>query len=1411
MQDDRSVARLVDLEAEGAVTAGDVLNALASRGWTADGVESSALELSRPHEPGSAPIVVAWRDDVGSLLTSGDRLRAVPAGTADARASPLATVTVVSGPDRGLSVGLGRGEHGIGSGSVAVRLSDPAVAACHAVLAVGGGALDPVEIVDSGSATGILVDGVFAVRARVSDRAIVALGSTVLEVESSQRRDAEAVSRGAVPVTRNRLPVPPWDPPSIELPRLAVPPPRAGLPRLAMLAPALLGVGMFAMTGRATSLLLVAMSPLLAGASVLDGRLAMRRWARRAREAFGAQLEQVETRIAAAQARERRRWEAVLPPLAAVADAVVARGPLLWSTSALAEHFLVLRVGTGARESDLRVEVPDVDRDAAALAGIDLDRRDAAVEHAGTLDAAPVPIALADVGAAAVVGPQREVEGAARAMLVRLAATHAPSETAIAAFLSPAAAMRFEWLAWLPHVGTTGTVLGCAPVAADDGVELLDALERLVARRLASGASAPAVVVLVDDGSPADRARLIRLAGSGAAAGVHLLWVAADDTRVPAACGAVVRVTTGAARILDHSTGAARDAVEPDLLALDAAARLARCLVAVRDDGIPDEVGSEPPRTIGLSELHSRAGLTAMALAAGWGAARAEGAAPLASLRALVGRGAEGPEYLDLATDGPHALVGGTTGSGKSEFLQSWVLGMAAAHPPSRVTFLLVDYKGGSAFADCVRLPHCVGLVTDLTPELVDRALVSLRAEIRRREVVLSEAGAADLEGLLRSGGEAPPSLVIVVDEFAALSQEVPAFVDGMVDIAQRGRSLGVHLILATQRPAGVIRDRIRANTNLRIALRMADEADSIDVLGTPDAARLDRSVPGRVLARTGPGVVRCFQAAFAGSSVEDRARPAVTLCDAGSSSWTSAGSQPLSAALVPHDRPSDARTAVEAMGRAAADLRLPPPRRPWCEPLEAGGDVFELSSNAGEPCIGLVDDPGRQRQDPLPLRTRRAGPTLVIGSPGSGVSTSLRSAAVVALADAQTPTHVYAIDAAGGGLEALEYLPHVAGIVALDDREGVARVLALLSRPAADRGVRRMLLVDGVGPFTEALTRDRARVRELDDLRTVLSRGGQLAVDAVLGASRPGEVLGWVSALVARTVVLRLAEPGGYAVAAARGVLPTHEAPPGRGVVVPDGLAVQLAVPGVAADLAGQMRVAGAMAEQRGVDPRWRAPGVPRLPDRIPASRVRRVAGEGIVLGIESDTLAPLEVDLRRPIVVAGAPRSGRSTALAWLAHAARRRLPRGRLVLCTPESSALTGLSLWDDVCAGPDAGPEGLERWSGALGRSADEDRVVLVLEDVADLWPAFGDGGATLLREAQRRGHAVIGEAETSRWGAGGVSALLRASRRGLILQPQGQEAAQLLGAASVPSLDEWPPGRGVWVEGGRATIVHIPLA
>jgi S-DNA-T family DNA segregation ATPase FtsK/SpoIIIE len=303
--------------------------------------------------------------------------------------------------------------------------------------------------------------------------------------------------------------------------------------------------------------------------------------------------------------------------------------------------------------------------------------------------------------------------------------------------------------------------------------------------------------------------------------------------------------------------------------------------------------------------------------------------------------------------------VGGTTGSGKSELLQALVVGLASTHRPDDLCFVLVDYKGGAAFRDCARLPHNLGLVTDLDEHLTARALTSHTAELRGRERILAQAGAKDLEAYRRlgdtSGVDHPrlARLVIVVDEFKLLADELPGFVDGLVRIAAKGRSLGVHLVLATQRPAGIITGDMRANVSLRICLRVRDRADSDDVIDDPSASTLTDRTPGRAYLRAGDRQLVALQTAQVGGPVDESSvsrRIAVTVLPTPTSGVATrsavdivAGSGP-SGAERGHDGgsgdPSEDVTElaafVETARQVASSLGIATAPSPWLPPLPA-------------------------------------------------------------------------------------------------------------------------------------------------------------------------------------------------------------------------------------------------------------------------------------------------------------------------------------------------------------------------------------------------------------------------------------------------------------------------------------------
>lgn len=294
------------------------------------------------------------------------------------------------------------------------------------------------------------------------------------------------------------------------------------------------------------------------------------------------------------------------------------------------------------------------------------------------------------------------------------------------------------------------------------------------------------------------------------------------------------------------------------------------------------------------------------------------------------------PMPVDLVADGPHAVVGGTTGAGKSELLIAWITALASLHPPDRLAVLLVDFKGGASFGALTGLAHCVGVITDLDEHQAARAIESLRAEMRHRERVLAEQGARSIDearGLER--------LVIVVDEFAAMLHDLPDLHRLFADVAARGRSLGMHLILCTQRPAEAVRDTVLANCGLRISLRVTDEADALAITDVRDAAHIRLEQRGRCVVR-----VAGRDTVHAQSAIVQPAQLA---------------------ALV------------------AASRRHEPPRRPWCEPLPTRVDPAGIETQGIT--LGLVDRPFEQRVDPIGWRPEAEGPMLVLGASATGKS----------------------------------------------------------------------------------------------------------------------------------------------------------------------------------------------------------------------------------------------------------------------------------------------------------------------------------------------------------------------------------------------------------------------------------------
>ena len=398
-----------------------------------------------------------------------------------------------------------------------------------------------------------------------------------------------------------------------------------------------------------------------------------------------------------------------------------------------------------------------------------------------------------------------------------------------------------------------------------------------------------------------------------------------------------------------------------------------------------------------------------------------------ASLAVSVGIGVTGAVALDLVRHGPHAIVAGMTGTGKTEFLVSWMLALVNNFAPTEFTFLVIDFKGGSGFARLAELPHCMGIVTDLDVRAASRALHSLRAELRFRERVLNAGGVTDISAL-------PPHvdlarLVILVDEYRALLDRFSELQPLFDDIAARGRALGVHLILGTQRAAGVIAEGILANCALRVAFRVNNVADSMTLMES-DAARTLPEIPGRAVVR-GIGVpLQHLQGALA-RGADDRTSLAVArLWQAAHPQWQA--------------------------------------RRPWLEELPEFVWIADLAHpgddsrhSAGESFrVGIRDEPEEQRQPTCLYAPRNDGHLLVTGSHGSGKSNLLgvlasqaKRSLFLTAADAEAAWDAVA-GIPEGTLVLIDDLETLLAQFSLEHRDAFMEALITLLRTGPSRGI---------------------------------------------------------------------------------------------------------------------------------------------------------------------------------------------------------------------------------------------------------------------------------------------------------------------------------------------------------------------
>jgi DNA segregation ATPase FtsK/SpoIIIE, S-DNA-T family len=1101
------------------------------------------------------------------------------------------------------------------------------------------------------------------------------------------RRKPGSGSRPSMPQGEVKLPSPP------QLPEPAA----DGLTQAMMYLPmGAMAIGMIAVVagGHASAILYVGSGAMAVGmVGMMAGQIMRGRGDRKVklnglRRDYLRHLSQVREKARRAAAAQREVLGYYGPDPATLPSRVLAGQ--LWERAPADGDFLNARIATGPQALAIRLVPPESKplEDLDPLCAGALRRF---IRSYASVPALPVSVRLRSFTRLSALGDDDAARGLLRALIAQVAVAHSPADVRISVCASAARMSEWDWIKWLPHNmhPTESDAAGPVRLMAPGLGELATMLTAELRDRSRFGASSgpqplPFHLIIADS-------------------------VAAEaDAGLTDVDGVLVIDVTGNLALGDQATLRLRVTPEqmyrgdtplgvPDTLSRVEAEALARQLAPLRPASGEQVTDDALAATTTLTSLLGVANPQAINVTELW-----RRRAPRDLLRVPLGRDADGaPVELDIKESaqggmGPHGLVIGATGSGKSELLRTLVLGLAMTHSPEQLNFVLVDFKGGATFLGLEKLPHVSAVITNLADELplVDRMRDALAGELVRRQELFRQAGnyasLRDYTAARAAGTPLTPipSLFVVLDEFSEMLAAKPDFIELFVTIGRVGRSLGVHLLLASQRlEEGRLRG-LETQLSYRIGLRTFSAQESRIVLGSPAAYELPAQ-PGNGYLKIDTSDMTRFKAAYvsgpaAGKGESDsqaaghqRMRPVIAVFGPAyvqpQPAESTAASETRSDIMIP-ELPRAAESLLDVVvgqlaghGPAAHEIWLPPLDQPLAlaellPPLgvtprgltTAGGEA----QNALQAVLGIIDRPFEQRRDPLWTDlSGAAGHVAVAGAPRSGKSTVLRTL-VSSLALLHTPEEVqfYVLDFGGGTLSALSGLPHVGGVAVRSAGDQVRRTVAELSalleqreRSFAERGIGTIAAYrqlgaaagDGFGDVfivVDGWLTLRQDYEDLEPAVTALAaRGLGYGIHVVASASKWSEFRPTVRDLFGTRLELRLGDPYESEIGRAAAANVPADAP-GRGLTR-EGLHFLAAVPRLdapgsrasVAAAAGPDSPEATRALSAAVAQSWtgqRARAVRMLPQRLPAASLPPAAGAMVPFGLDEKALATVGAD---------------------------------------------------------------------------------------------------------------------------------------------------------------------------------------
>ncbi|WP_159081749.1 type VII secretion protein EssC [Paenibacillus sp. CAA11] len=987
----------------------------------------------------------------------------------------------------------------------------------------------------------------------------------------------------------------------------------------------------------------------------------------------------------------------------------------LWERTPSYPDFLSLRLGVGSVPSAVRIKYQ---RQAVVLESdpLMMEPQRLALEFERVQDV-PVTLNLRTSEICGIAGEEDKTSQLTHQLLLQLVTHHGYDDVRVVVLAAEERVQQWDWLKYVPHVWSDAfdsRYILCGRAMAHAVLGELNAIIKERELKAAGGTPLPHYVFIIEDASLLEDEPINKyLYNKSAALGVSSVFLAKHQAYLPMNCRQVIVLANKTGELADRETGE-KNAFVPDKLALSSLEQASRKLAPLR---IKNSAASFAlPDSISLLEMFGMKRAEDSGLLTRWAQSK-----PYQGMSVPIGVKAGGSLFsLDMheTGHGPHGLVAGTTGSGKSELLQTIIVSLAMNYHPHDVVFVLIDYKGGGMADVFQGMPHLVGTITNLGGNQTTRALLSIKSELMRRQRIFSKYGVNNIDRYQKlyynreDAGEMPPipHLIMIADEFAELKQDQPDFMKELVSTARVGRSLGVHLILATQKPAGVVDDQIWSNSKFKLCLKVQDEADSKDVIKRPDAAMIKE--PGRAYIQVGNDeIFELFQSAYSGADYdpagemrksENRPKRIYELSLHGKSEQI----YPLQEdKIAKTELPSQLKAMVDHIIAVSAEHGIQPLEGPWLPPLpetvylddlypqgapfDSGLAEWRRHEGGFKVPIGLLDDPRNQRQEPLVVDFAQEGNLFVYGAPGTGKTVLLKTLCM-SVAESYSPSeaYLYILDFGGSSYKALERLPHCGGVMTLEQESRINQFVLYLFRVMEER--KGLFEESGADGFLHYRSRGgnipaivvvidnyfalSETYEQIDDKMIVLAReGSKFGIYMVVSATNASLVRYKLAVNFKLAVSLQLTDKSEYAGIVGRtdGLEPANV--PGRALVRGQPpLEFQTSLPETSLRSTEEiiqyyesLRLQGRIEQ---------AAPVPVMPSSIDMSEINRHA-EGLAIGLGDYDLLPVQIDLAvTPILmVAGDPMSGKSTVLMSWVRALHEKLGAEGLQVYALDSGAM------------------------------------------------------------------------------------------------------------------------------------------